>query len=373
MAATVWNPYPSPIFTQSGDIAAGAKAYFYAAGTSDPITTYADSALATPNSFPVVATASGTFAPIYLPYVDYRARVLDANGVLVSDVDGIANPTPASGGGGGGGGSVPDAQLLKTGDTKWKFDSSALDGFVRLNGRTIGSGISGASERANDDTQALFTYLWGTLPDSIATVATGRGASASADWAANKTIILPSMQGRAPIGADTMGGSSAGAVQVSTTANVTNGLATIVVASAAGLARNMYVIINGVSCGQINAISGTTVTLSSVYSGSTATGLSLRASFFTDAQTPGAAGGSQTIVQTEAELATHHHAITDPGHFHTYDIGGIGGLFAAAGTDAIGKPNTSTSTTGITINDDGQGLPTQLIQPGRIVTWFIKL
>lgn len=375
MGATVWNPYPAAITTQTGEIAAAAKAMFYSAGTSGPITTYADSGLTTPNAFPVVANASGVFAPIYLPYGDYRVRVLDANNVLIFEADGISNPSPSSGGGGGGG-SVPDDERFKTGDTKWRFDAAPIDGFVRLNGRTIGSSISGATERQNNDCADLFSYLWNTLPDSIAPVSTGRGASASADWAANKTIVLPSMQGRPPVGADTMGANAANLIQVSTTADVTSGSANITVASAAGLARLMNVIINGVACGTIIAISGTTVTLSTVYSGSNANGLALRASFFQDAQAPGSVGGSQTITQTKAEMPAHDHDWHDPQHDHDiafatlYSSGATAGsVNGSAGTGA----KTSKSSTGITHNSAGQGLPTQLVQPGMIGTFYIKL
>lgn len=373
MAASLWNPCPWPIFTQAGDMAARAKAYFYVAGTSQPLQTYSDSGLSVPNSLPIVANSAGVFSPIYLPYTDYRVRVLDANNVLIYDADGIANPAPASGGGGGG--IVVDAtEIFTTGDTKWRFDSNPISGFVRLNGRTIGSAISGATERPNSDTEDLFNYLWNTLSDSIAPVSTGRGVSASADWAANKTITLPSMRGRVPVGTDTMGGSAANIVQISTTADVENGSATVEVASSTGLARGMTAIIDGNSSGTITAISGTTVTLSTPWAGTTDTGLSLRASFFTDAQTPGSAGGSQTIIQTAAELATHSHTYTDDGHQHRMNQSALYGLgFGNAVTGAGSNIEGSISTIDITIDDAGQGLPTQIIQPSRAVTWFVKL
>ena len=79
---------------------------------------------------------------------------------------------------------------------------------MRLNGRTIGSATSGATERANTDTQALFEYLWQN--DSALAVSTGRGASSSADWAANKTIALPDGRGRVLAALDDMGSTAAG-------------------------------------------------------------------------------------------------------------------------------------------------------------------
>jgi hypothetical protein len=88
------------------------------------------------------------------------------------------------------------------------FGTGARSGFVRCNGRTIGSSTSGATERANADTQALFEYLWGA--DANLTVSGGRGASANADWTANKTIALPDGRGLALAGLDDMGSGSRG-------------------------------------------------------------------------------------------------------------------------------------------------------------------
>ena len=73
---------------------------------------------------------------------------------------------------------------------------------------TIGSATSGATERANADTQDLFEYLWNT--DSNLSVSGGRGANAAADWAANKTMTLPDWRGRVIAALDDMGNSAAG-------------------------------------------------------------------------------------------------------------------------------------------------------------------
>jgi hypothetical protein len=83
-----------------------------------------------------------------------------------------------------------------TGDLKWTWKATADTGWVLLNDGTIGNASSGGTTRANADTSALFTLLWTNFADAQAAVSTGRGASAAADFAANKTIALPKALGR---------------------------------------------------------------------------------------------------------------------------------------------------------------------------------
>lgn len=82
------------------------------------------------------------------------------------------------------------------------FDAtSAPAGFIELNGGTIGNASSGASTRANADTYALFVHYWTNYTNAerpILTSAGGastRGASADADWAANKRITISEGRG----------------------------------------------------------------------------------------------------------------------------------------------------------------------------------
>jgi len=64
---------------------------------------------------------------------------------------------------------------------------------------TIGNASSGANVRANADATYLFAALWDNYSDAVCPVSTGRGASAAADFAANKTIGLPAMVDRSVI------------------------------------------------------------------------------------------------------------------------------------------------------------------------------
>lgn len=89
---------------------------------------------------------------------------------------------------------------VPSGTIQMGFWATAPSGWLLLQGGTIGSASSGGTVRANADTETLYAYLWDNLADAQAAVSTGRGASAAADFAANKTITLPNMRQRFPIG-----------------------------------------------------------------------------------------------------------------------------------------------------------------------------
>lgn len=86
---------------------------------------------------------------------------------------------------------------FSTGDVKLTLKTVADTGWVLMNDTTIGNAASGATGRANADTVALFTLLWTNTADAQCAVSSGRGGSAAADYAANKTIALPKALGRA--------------------------------------------------------------------------------------------------------------------------------------------------------------------------------
>lgn len=185
----------------------GGLLYLIQAGTtSTPQNCYQDTGLTIPYPNPVVLDAYGRAPQLFCADGQIKVRLTDKNGVQVFVQDNLLIVGASSGGGGGG--SVDPTTVLATGDIKYTYGASILPGWVRLNGRTIGSSTSGATERANADTQALFLYLWGE--DSSLAVSGGRGASAAADWAANKTIALPDFRGRVIGGLDDMGNAPAG-------------------------------------------------------------------------------------------------------------------------------------------------------------------
>lgn len=113
-------------------------------------------------------------------------------------------------------GLVVYGQQFITGDIlPWAFTTIRTGGWLWMNGTTIGSAASGATQRANADTATLYAMLWGEYSNTVlpiqdsAGVATTRGASAAADFSANKRLPLPDYRGRAMFGADNMGGASA--------------------------------------------------------------------------------------------------------------------------------------------------------------------
>jgi len=99
-----------------------------------------------------------------------------------------------------------------TGDVKMSLKTVADPGWLVMNDTTIGNAASGATGRANADTVGLFTLLWTNTADAQCAVSSGRGASAAADYAANKTIALPKTLGRALASAGTGSGLTARAL-----------------------------------------------------------------------------------------------------------------------------------------------------------------
>lgn len=202
--AIMWSQSLTPWTDPNGDPYSGAKAFFFDAGTTTPRTVYRDGALGQAHDHPVVANAVGMFPAIFLPAGDYRVRITTAADVTIWDVDDITTPIITEGGGGGG--DTPVELLFRTGDYKFRHGTGTQSGWVRANGRTIGSGSSGATERANADCEDLFTFLWNQ--DSTLVVSGGRGANAASDWAGGKNIALPDMRLRALIGMKSMGASA---------------------------------------------------------------------------------------------------------------------------------------------------------------------
>jgi hypothetical protein len=187
-AGTVPGFSLTPQFNLSGQVAPGCKLYVIQAGTvSTPQNAYQDSGLTLLQSNPLTCDAAGRLPQWFVADGSIKLRLTDRNGNQLFVGDNILVIGASSGGGGGS--PVDPTTIFQTGQIIPMYGTGILSGFVRANGRTIGSSTSGATERANADTQALFVYLWGA--DVNLAVSGGRGASGAADFAANKTITLP--------------------------------------------------------------------------------------------------------------------------------------------------------------------------------------
>jgi hypothetical protein len=202
-----WRPFMAGLYPLSrmqqfdgnGRLLSGARLFLFDGGTSTPRIGYRDSSLTSPHPNPIVADSAGRLPLIYLDDGFYRHRLTSKAGTLIFDDDGLPVLSATEGGSGT---SVDPDSVFKTRDIKIRFDDQPLAGYVRLNGRTIGSAASGATERANADTQSLYEELWGFANISVTG---GKGGSAAADFAANKPLVLPDAAGRGIFGADDLG------------------------------------------------------------------------------------------------------------------------------------------------------------------------
>ncbi len=184
----------------------------YQGGTTTLAATFQDIGLVIPAPNPLVADATGRIPLFFVADGIYALRLTDQFGIQSNG--GFFYPQiPSIGASSSGGGGTPvdPTTVASTGDVKWRLEESTIAGWVRVNGRTIGNASSGASERSNADTQALFIYIWQTFADAICPVLGGRGASALADFNAGKQITLLDARGRAIFGLDDMGNAALGA------------------------------------------------------------------------------------------------------------------------------------------------------------------
>lgn len=97
--------------------------------------------------------------------------------------------------------------LFRTGDVKWSYDVTPRAGWVIINNITgsIGDATSGATMRANADTQALFEMIYNNVSDTFAPVSGGRTGNATNDFNSHKRIVL-NLTGRVPVATGIGGG-----------------------------------------------------------------------------------------------------------------------------------------------------------------------
>jgi hypothetical protein len=94
--------------------------------------------------------------------------------------------------------------VWSTGDVKLTYKTVADAGWVMMNDGSIGDASSGATTRANADTQNLFNLFFANCADADVPLQTSTGAAttraaqgtAAAAWAAHCRMVLPKMLGR---------------------------------------------------------------------------------------------------------------------------------------------------------------------------------
>lgn len=100
-------------------------------------------------------------------------------------------------------------QTPRTSDVRVSYWASAPLGWVAMNDGTIGNDGSGATLAVGQFTFQLYKTLWDAVADAWAPVTSGRGATALADFIANKALKLPRALGRAIAESGTGAGLSA--------------------------------------------------------------------------------------------------------------------------------------------------------------------
>lgn len=89
-----------------------------------------------------------------------------------------------------------------------------------------------------------------------------------------------------------------------------------------------------------------------------------------DFDSAGKLSGSKTVTLTEAQLPSHAHTVTDPGHTHVQGVnsattGGLSGYTPDTSTNTRVNSgySTSSATTGITLGNAGSGQAHPNVQP----------
>jgi len=189
--------------TINGTPLAGCLVYFYQAGTvSTPQNVYQDFGLSIPAANPLTCDQYGRVPMFWIANGLIHVRLTDPSGLVYLDT--TMQVLGPSSGSGGGGSTVDPTTISSTGDIKFRMTSETVTGWVKLNGTTIGNATSGATGRANADTQNLFVYFWTNCTNGHCPVSGGRGASALADYSASKTLQVPDMRDRMLAGRDCM-------------------------------------------------------------------------------------------------------------------------------------------------------------------------
>ena len=306
----------------NGQPLANAVLTVFQGGTDALASVFQDIGLIIPAQNPMTADITGRLPLFYVADGTYKVRLVDQYGVQIYFYPQVASIGASTSGGGGT--PVDPTTIFQTGDPLWQPVNIPRTGWVRLNGQTLGSATSGASERANADCHNLFLFIWNNFNRAHCPVVGGAGANAAADWAANKQITLFDMRGKTAAGLDGMGNARA----------------------------------NFIPDGNVTSGGGDT------------------------GDTPAGSGGEANHVLVVAEMAAHIHPIQDEEHSHANQFGISGeaspGVAASGGVqymNPVGDTPTEPSFTGINTTEAnaGGGGAHNNMQPFVLGCWYIKL
>lgn len=318
-----------PVFSD-GKLQIGAKIYVFDAGTNTPRDAFSDALSGAKYAQPIYTDSSGCIPPIWVGNNPIKLVITSFKDGVIRTVDNINVVTSSTTGGGG---TPAPATDIPSGFMLPAHTTGAMPGWVRANGMSIGNAVSGATERADDDTKNLFKVLWGK--DQSLAISGGRGANADADFAAGKRIDLPDYRGRAVVGLDGMG----------------NALANI-------LTANVMTSGTGNDLGSKGGVSSVTLTADQVPAHNHGTVVASTEGNHTHTGT-GDSNGAHQHTGTTVAAGGHTHSITDPQHTHTeksvsVSSGAVfnGSSFASGVITGVGvsQVDSGAARTGISIN-----------------------
>ena len=289
--------------------------------------------------------------------------------------------------------------LLPTGSVMPYAGSTSPSGWLLCSGLTIGNATSGGTARANADTQVLFEQLWDSFSNTALPIFTSagavstRGASASADFAANKRLTIPDLRGRAVAGKDDMGGTASGRLVDTRTVSVStisrsSTTCTVITTSAHGLDVGNSITISGAGNAAFNSgagtwtvdsvISSTSFTFSTVSSGAIASvaggTITVAIANGVSGATLGASGGLGTNTLTTGQMPLHGHPYRS-GTASPSSVSGTGGLQRDGGNtiNYTSYTGTPSATSGQQIGGEGGSGPHNNVQPTFVLNYVIKL
>lgn len=206
MAGTISISLQQQFHKSTGLLLSGGRLEFLQSGTiQTKQNAFKDSSLSINNVYgnPLILESDGRVPFLWFADGSIKIRLSDTTGTVQFEADNL--PIIGSSGGGGGVDTTDPNSIFSTGMPLWMPSTGTKAGWVRLNARTIGSATSGATERANADCEQLYLHKWNNFTDAICPVGGGRGATAAADWAANKAIGTINMRGKGAFGVTDMG------------------------------------------------------------------------------------------------------------------------------------------------------------------------